>query len=420
MVIRRLRPVGVDKLYSNDSAIFHSGGPNLSPGDRTTSNNLFPVAPIQCFTVRQFQHYYLTRVPIAVRKRRAMGDRQYALTGRPKHGHALQHCPGPGAQYMIDATVADVYLVSVFDRTLVIGRPTVYLAMDVWSRMIVGVHVTLEPPSFEGVALVLENIVTPKDEFCARYGLRIGPDFWPCRYLPSIGFQTDHGSDYLKAQAWKTATQDLHVSISNVRVLDPLMRGLIERRFGIIPVQFQRASFGVVERDVTTRGAPRYARDATDTLTEFTRKLLRAILINMRMPIGHEGAQPEMVFQGIADTPFNRWSYGMDNFTGSLRKHSIDEVRMATWPHSTAVPTDRGLLWNGAYYTSDRIEERNFTSWNRSCVLFCAKCGACRKCSLICVSTTIVNAQKSLYPDVKRMRTSEACGCRSPPSKVCS
>ncbi|MCX4174647.1 MULTISPECIES: hypothetical protein [Paraburkholderia] len=392
----------------------------MSPGDRTTSNNLFPVAPIQCFTVRQFQHYYLTRVPIAVRKRRAMGDRQYALTGRPKHGHALQHCPGPGAQYMIDATVADVYLVSVFDRTLVIGRPTVYLAMDVWSRMIVGVHVTLEPPSFEGVALVLENIVTPKDEFCARYGLRIGPDFWPCRYLPSIGFQTDHGSDYLKAQAWKTATQDLHVSISNVRVLDPLMRGLIERRFGIIPVQFQRASFGVVERDVTTRGAPRYARDATDTLTEFTRKLLRAILINMRMPIGHEGAQPEMVFQGIADTPFNRWSYGMDNFTGSLRKHSIDEVRMATWPHSTAVPTDRGLLWNGAYYTSDRIEERNFTSWNRSCVLFCAKCGACRKCSLICVSTTIVNAQKSLYPDVKRMRTSEACGCRSPPSKVCS
>ncbi|WP_321818869.1 MULTISPECIES: hypothetical protein [unclassified Burkholderia] len=323
------------------------------------------LAPFEEVTLRQFQHYWLTRVPVVVRKRRAMGERTYALTGRPKHGHALQHCVGPGAEFMIDATVADVYLVSRFSRIFVVGRPTVYLVMDVWSRMIVGVLATLDPPSFEAVALVLENIVTPKDEFCARYGLHIDQHQWPCQYLPSIGFMADRGGDYMKAEAWKRVDQHMHLAISNPKARDPTKHGLIERTFGTIPIRFERESFGVVEKDATTRGAPHYAWDATDTLSEFTKKLLRAILVYIQTPIGREGAEPDMIFQGMADTPLNRWNWGMDNRTGSLRKHSLDEVRMATWPHATARPTDRGLAWQGVYYTSPYIESTLIHCWGK-------------------------------------------------------
>ena len=321
------------------------------------------LAPFEEVTLRQFQHYWLTQVPIAVRKRRAMGERQYLLTGSPSHGHALQHCLGPGSEFMVDATVADVFLVSRFDRTVVVGRPTVYLAIDVWSRMIVGLHVTLDPPSFEGVALVLENIATPKEGLCARYGLTIDPHLWPCHHLPSIGFVADHGGDYLKADAWRTVTQRMHLSISNVRVRDPRMRALIERRFGSVPFRFQRASFGVVEQDAATRGAPHYAWDATDTMSEFTKKLLRACLAYIQTPIGREGAEPEMIFRGVADTPINRWHWGMDNLTGSLRTHSLDEIRMAAWPHATAISTNRGLEWEGVYYTSPYIEDTLIHCW---------------------------------------------------------
>ncbi|MBN3748321.1 hypothetical protein G3N96_23270 [Burkholderia sp. Se-20373] len=323
------------------------------------------LAPFEEVTVRQFQHYWLTRVPAVVRKRRAMGERKYALTGRPKHGHALQHSVGPGNEYMIDATVADVFLVSRYDRTVVVGRPTVYLVMDVWSRMIVGVLVTLDPPSFAAVALVLENIVTPKDEFCARYGLQIDPGQWPCHDLPGNGMSADRGSDYMKIDAWKRVNQQLHLPISNVKARDPLMHALVERRFGTIPAHFQRESFGVVEKDAAARGSPHYAWDATDTLSEFTKKLLRAILVYIQTPIGREGAEPDMIFQGMADTPLNRWNWGMENRTGSLRHHSLDEVRMATWPHSTALPTERGLLWQGVYYTSPYIESTLIHCWGR-------------------------------------------------------
>ncbi|KHK59477.1 hypothetical protein PI86_09135 [Burkholderia sp. A9] len=323
-------------------------------------------SPCNRISYRQLQHYWHSKVPVEVRKRRAMGERKYALSGRPKHGHALQHCLGPGTQFMIDATIADVYLVSVYDRTVVVGRPTVYLAMDVWSRMIVGIHVTFDPPSFEGVALVLENIVTPKDEFCARYGLRIDPRAWPCRDLPLLGFMADHGSDYLKALAWKAVNRQLHMPISNVSVRNPLMRALIERRFGTIPARFQPATFGVVEKDATTRGAPRYAHDASETITEFTKKLIRAILVDSQMPIGREGAENAMIFQGEADTPINRWHWGMQNLTGSLKHYSLDEVRRATWPHAMATPTDKGLKWGDAYYTSPFIESTLVHCWGKN------------------------------------------------------
>ncbi|MCA8348511.1 hypothetical protein [Burkholderia cepacia] len=323
------------------------------------------LAPLGIVSVRQLTHYYRSRVDVEVQKQRAMGPRQYALEGRPKRGHALQHSVGPGAEYMIDATIADMYLVLPYDRTVVVKRPTVYLAMDVWSRLIVGLHVTFDPPSFDGVALILENIATPKDEFCARFGIDIEWSLWPCEYFPSSGFIADRGSDFMKSAAWQAVNQHLATPISNTKASDPILRALMERRFGIIPAYYQRASFGVVEVDAATRGAPHYAWDATLTITEFTKKVVRAILRYNQTPVGREGAVPEMVAAGLPDTPLNRWNWGLDNLTGSLRKYSLDEIRCATWPTEFAKPTDRGLRWRGAYYTSPLIESKLIHCWGK-------------------------------------------------------
>ncbi|NVI09691.1 hypothetical protein [Paraburkholderia youngii] len=317
------------------------------------------LAPFGLITPRQLTNYYQTRVPPEARKRRLMGERQYLRQGRPIKGHALQHSLGPGQEYLIDATIADVYLVLSYDRTVVVGRPTVYLAMDVWSRMIVGFYVTFDPPSFEGVALMLENIATPKDEFCARFGIKIEWKDWPCEYLPKSGFFADRGNDFMKTAAWQSVNRVLGIPISNAKAGDPTLRALIERRFGIVPAYFQRATFGVVEADATTRGAPHYAWDATHTMSEFTRKLIRAVLRHNRTPIGRKGAIIEMATAGFADTPLNRWNWGLDNRTGSLWKHSLDEIRRATWPVESATPSKQGLHWRGLYFTSPHIQSKH-------------------------------------------------------------
>ncbi|MBW4573588.1 MAG: hypothetical protein KME31_38255 [Tolypothrix carrinoi HA7290-LM1] len=55
---------------------------------------------------------------------------------------------------------------SAINRSWIIGRPTLYLVIDVFSRLIVGFIVTLEPPSWLGAMLALENATADKVFFC--------------------------------------------------------------------------------------------------------------------------------------------------------------------------------------------------------------------------------------------------------------
>jgi hypothetical protein len=56
--------------------------------------------------------------------------------------------------------------------------------VDVYSRMIVGLSVSLEGPSWVGMMLALENACADKVEFCRELGLEIAEADWPCRHLP--------------------------------------------------------------------------------------------------------------------------------------------------------------------------------------------------------------------------------------------
>jgi len=91
------------------------------------------------------------------------GDRIYQQTGRAIIGNSIQDTLGPGELYQIDSTILDVYLVSKMNRNLIIGRPTLFFVIDVYSRMIVGMNVTIEPfNSFEGAKGALINAMTDK------------------------------------------------------------------------------------------------------------------------------------------------------------------------------------------------------------------------------------------------------------------
>jgi hypothetical protein len=59
------------------------------------------------------------------------------------------------------------------DRKLIIGRPVIYIVIDVFSRLIVGFAVTLEGPSWAGAKLALENAFSDKASYCKQFGINI-------------------------------------------------------------------------------------------------------------------------------------------------------------------------------------------------------------------------------------------------------
>lgn len=112
-------------------------------------------------------------------------EREMALKRRPVLDTSEHMSRGPGDLFLIDATVADVYLLSSYDRRWLVGRPVLYLVVDHYSRMIVGLHVALEGPNWTGAMMALANAFSDKVAFCAKHDIRIEPDDWPCDVAPA-------------------------------------------------------------------------------------------------------------------------------------------------------------------------------------------------------------------------------------------
>ena len=68
----------------------------------------------------------------------------------------------------MDATQADIYLVSRPDRSEVIGRPYIYLAVDTATQLIAGVYVGMDAGE-QAVINCLSNAAADKVSLCKRY-----------------------------------------------------------------------------------------------------------------------------------------------------------------------------------------------------------------------------------------------------------
>ena len=127
-------------------------------------------------------------------------------------GSSRQEADGPGAVYQIDATVADIYLVSHTDPYAVVGRPELYFVTDVFSRMIVGFYACLSSASWDNARSALLNAFTDKVDFCRTYGIHICSEDWPCVGLPRA-LVVDNGE--LISKASNAIISELGITIKN-------------------------------------------------------------------------------------------------------------------------------------------------------------------------------------------------------------
>lgn len=92
---------------------------------------------------------------------------------RKTHDPIRDHYPEvqrPLEVVQIDHWKADIEILSD-DRLEVIGRVWITLAIDVYSRMVFGLHVGLDAPSTTTLGMAMINGMTRKDAIAAKYGL---------------------------------------------------------------------------------------------------------------------------------------------------------------------------------------------------------------------------------------------------------
>ena len=114
----------------------------------------------------------------------ARAEKQAAAAG-PETGRAPATVAGatyPHALVQIDHTKVNVMIVDEEFR-LQIGRPWLTVAIDVYSRMVLGFWLGLDPPSAGTVGLCLLHGILDKHQWLAG---RDVPGEWPCYGLPDV------------------------------------------------------------------------------------------------------------------------------------------------------------------------------------------------------------------------------------------
>lgn len=302
-------------------------------------------------SLRQLQYYISKTFPYGKKRRKRHGQRNWDGKERPIPGRADGDVQGPGDRFQVDATIADVYLVSSKDRRRIVGRPVIYFVVDVFSRLITGIYVGFEGPSWVGAMMALTNMVMDKVEFCCQYEIDIEADDWPPQEAPRR-IMGDR-AELMSVDLGQNIVENLKIDIENASPGRGDLKAFVERKFGIVPLKFRPFVPGYVEKDFNERGAEDYRLKAVLNLHEFTQLVILAVLEHNEETIDGLEIPAEMVTEGYTASPLDLWEWGIRNRSGSLKRLSLDHVRLNVMPRDTARVTAKGIHFKKGYYSCD-------------------------------------------------------------------
>jgi putative transposase len=193
----------------------------------------------------------------------------------------------------IDHTKVDIMLVDDVTRAC-IGRPWLTVALDVHTRMVTGLLLSLDPPSAAGTALAVAQAVQPKDAWLKDRTLGLA---WPAQGMPEI-IHVDNGAEF-HSRAFERGCQQYGIRIDYRPPATPRFGGHIERLMGTLMTRIQGLP-GTTFSDVATRGA--YASEARAVLT--FRDFERIFVLDVLGPYHHE------VHTALGRTPAAAWRDG--------------------------------------------------------------------------------------------------------------
>lgn len=278
--------------------------------------------------------------------------KEYELKHRPILSHSALETDGPGTRFQVDATIADIYLVSSFDRNLIIGRPVIYGIMDVYSRLITGVYVGLEGPSWIGAMMTLDNMTMDKVEFCKQYDIDIDESEWPAHHLPET-IIADRGE--FEGYGVEQLINNLNVKIENTSPYRGDLKGIVERQFRTINEKIKRKAPGAIQKEFRERGDRDYRLDASLNLEEFTKIIIHLVLNHNQRTIEKYPLEKAMIKEHLTPSPLNLWKWGLSNRKGSLQTvQNRSILRLNLLPKGKARITRAGIKFKGLSYGSDK------------------------------------------------------------------
>ena len=208
----------------------------------------------------------------------------------------------PFEVFQIDHTLVDLIVVDAYQRRP-IGRPSLTVAIDVFSRCIAGICLTLDPPSATSVGLCLTHAAMPKQAWLERLGVEVS---WPIHGRPKRLY-VDNAREF-HSEALRKGCEQHGIALTYRPVARPHFGGIVERVLGTL-MDLVHQLPGTTFSNIQDRGTYDAEGMAALTLAELEAWLALAIA----------GKYHQDIHATLLQSPLQRFATGLHESPVPLR-----------------------------------------------------------------------------------------------------
>lgn len=285
-----------------------------------------------------------------IRKRLGVKEARYKFEPLKGHYNDATH---PLSVVQIDHTRVDIILVDGFDRKPY-KRPWITVALDVYSRMVVGVYLSFEPPGALGTGMCIANSILPKELWLEKHGINAD---WPCWGIMDT-IHVDNAKEF-HGNMLKKASHNYGISLQFRPVATPHWGGHIERILGTFAKEIHNLP-GTTFSSEAERKQYQSEKNSSFTLDEFEKWLLIFIT-----KIYHQRKH-----SSLGMSPLEKYKEGIlgnNNVIGrgiSPRINDYRRTKLDFMPFFERSVQEYGIVIDHIYYYDDVLRQYIHTTNN--------------------------------------------------------
>lgn len=256
----------------------------------------------------------------------------------------LNGVTGPCSLCEVDECEIDLEIVDEDGNP--IGRPIVYLIVDVYARLILGYSCGFENNSVRGISDCFLSLLVDKVELCKQHGIEIDKSVWPDHVLP-LRIRSDNGSEYISYEL-ERMMNEVGVQLEHAPKGTGSKKGQVEQTFH----QIHTMQMSTMEKRglITTRYDSDHIERACLTLKQYEHILIEEIhTYNTRFMKEYKTGD-EMDKRGVKKFPNEIWKYGIEKYGAPRPFPNEDKFRFAFATPIKGSLSRQGICWKNLWY----------------------------------------------------------------------
>nr|WP_247120560.1 Mu transposase C-terminal domain-containing protein [Kordiimonas marina] len=254
-------------------------------------------------------------------------------------------CSGAGivAEAPLDYVLIDhteVDLETVPGGSLYVARPTLTVALDLYSRMPWGVYLGFAAPGYESLMMCLRNGIMHKGEFLAEFSSIEGT--WPCHGLPRK-IILDNGLEF-HSESLRDVCGTFGISIIHNPVRTPQYKGAVERFFRTLNDGFLSGLQGRTFSNIVKKGDYDPVSRAAIQFADFKEALFKWIV----------DVYARKFHRGIEGFPIEFWQQGVSRQPVDLPVN-VEDLKITLGEAETRTLRNSGIFIHNARYNCTEL-----------------------------------------------------------------